>query len=255
MSVPDPLRSALAVLAVGFALPLTGQLGTPPFNPSEPYVLGRSSQGVQERLDTRKWRRRYNQFELVVQVWQIYNARKQGADWKEIFRQVSGLMEAEISLHTDYYNGLSQADALVTSYHLVDNIRKEFQAIIKIVPALAEATSDPLVWTDTDEVEFILRAGQEIQQQAIATLRYVTVVSGVDIAAWPGVQENDIEPVQEKFWASTADRLQQLERMHSELTTLRMLLDNLHRRAQHTTLSRRAARSEYRSATELFSIR
>ncbi len=166
MSVPKLTRwcSALVVVAVA-TLPLTAQFATPPFNPAEPAVLSRSSQGVLERLDTRKWRRRYNQFELIVQVWQIYYTRKKGADWKEIFQQVNGLMESEISLHSDYYNGLSQADALVTSYYKVDDIRKEFKAIIAIVPALVEATSDQQVWTDLDEVKFICNTGREIENR------------------------------------------------------------------------------------------
>lgn len=255
MSVPKLYRwyVILALVAIT-TLPLSAQLTTPPFNPAEPHVLRRSGQGLNERLDTRKWRRRYNQFELIVQVWQIYYARKKGADWEEIFRRVSGLMESEISLHTDYYNGLSQADALVTSYYLVDDIRKEFKAIIKIMPALATATSDTRVWTDPDEVEFILKAGREIKDQAIATLKYVTLVSGVDIAVWEEVTDAGIEPTDEKYWASTADRLQHLDRIHSDLSTLRILLDNLHRRAQHTTLSRHAAQTEHRSTTKLFSV-
>ena len=255
MSVPKLTRwySALVVVAVA-TLPLTAQFATPPFNPAEPAVLSRSSQGVQERLDTRKWRSRYNQFELIVQVWQIYYARKKGADWKEIFQQVSGLMESEISLHTDYYNGLSQADALVTSYYKVDDIRKEFKAIIAIVPALVEATSDRQVWTDLDEVKFICNTGREIEKQAIATLKYVTLVSGVEIDAWDGVADAGVESTREKYWASTADRLQHLDRMQSELTTLRTLLDNLYRRAQQTTLSRHAQQNEYNSAIKLFSF-
>ena len=256
MSVPKPIRwcSALVVVAVA-ALPLTAQFSTPPFNPAEPAVLGRSSQGLQERLDTRKWRRQYNQFELIVKVWQIYYARKKGADWKEIFQQVSGLMESEISLHTDYYNSLSQADALVTSYYKIDDIRKEFKAIVAVVPALVEATSDRSVWTDPDEVAFIRKAALEIEQQAMATIKYVTLVSGVEIDAWEGVADAGVESTREKYWASTADRLQHLDRMQSELTTLRTLLDNLYQRARQTTLSRHAARTEYNSATELFSFK
>ena len=239
---------------VAIALPLASQLATPPFNPAEPRVLSRKSQGVIERLDTRKWRRRYNQFELIVQVWQIYYARKKGADWKDIFRDVSGLMQSEIDLHTDYYRGLSEADALVSSYHLVGDIRNEFKVIIKIVPAIVAATSDTRVWTDPQEVELIRVASRDIKQQAIATLKYLTLVAGVDIKEWEEVQQTGLEPTDERYWASTADRLQHLDRMHSDLTTLRILLDNLHRRAIQTTASRHAAHNERESIKSLFSI-
>lgn len=236
-------------------LPLMGQtFSTPPFNPAEPRVLSRKSQGWKERLNTRKWRREYNQFELIVQVWQIYYARKKGANWKEIFRQVSGLMEAEISQHTAYYNGLSQADALVSSYYLVDDIRKEFRAILKIAPALISVTADTRIWSDQEQVEFIRGAASEIKEEAILLLRYVPVVAGVDVTSWDGVTEAGVEPVQEKYWASTADRLQHLERMHSDLRTLRILLDNLHRRVKQTTLYRQEGEYERAAASSIFSI-
>ncbi len=79
-------------------------------------------------------------------------------------------------------------------------------------------------------------------------------MSGVEIDAWEGVADAGVESTREKYWASTADRLQHLDRMQSELTTLRTLLDNLYRRAQQTTLSRHAQQHEYNSATKLFSF-
>ncbi|WP_157976249.1 hypothetical protein [Lewinella sp. IMCC34191] len=236
-------------------LPLVGQtLSTPPFNPAEPRVLSRKGQGWRESFNTRKWRKQYNQFELIVQVWQIYYARKKGADWKEIFRQVSGLMEAEISQHTAYYNGLSQADALVSSYYLVDDIRKEFRAILKIAPAVIMATADGRIWSDRDQVEFIRGAVSEIKQEAILLLRYVPVVAGVDVTSWDGVAEAGVEPVEEKYWASTADRMQHLERMHSDLRTLRFLLDNLHQRVKQTTLYRQAGAIDRATVSPILGI-
>ena len=237
------LLIGLLLLAV-LPPPLAGQLATPPFNPAEPRVLGRQSQGLRERLDTRKWRRRYNQYELIVLVWQLYHARKQSGDWKAIFREITGAMSAELGEHQAFYNGLSRADALVTSYYLIDDIRKEFRAIVRIVPALVDATADPAIWTDPDQVEFIRRAAREIQQQASKTLRYVPLVADVEIDTWEGVADLGIEPVEEKYWASSADRLQQLDRMHTELRTLRTLLDGLHRRAQQTATHRRAELNE-----------
>ena len=253
MLFPKLITRCCLVLAVVFTLPLAAQLKTPPFNPYEPGVLSSPGQGVKERLDTRKWRRRYNQFELIVKVWKIYYARKKGADWKEIFRDVSGLMESELVLHQGYYDGLSQADAMVTTYYLIDDIRSEFKAIIETIPLLITATSDTQVWSDPVELDRIYKTSREIEAQAVSTLKYLTLVSGVNIEGWEEVQAAGVESVDEKYWASTADRLQHLDRIHTDLTTLRILIDNLYRNTRTITVGRIAERNEQTSVESLFS--
>lgn len=213
-------------------------------------MLRRPSQVIVEQIDTRKWRRRYNAYELIVLSWQIYWTKKRGGDWRDIFRQVTGLMESELDLHRDYYEGLSEADAVVTQYYLIDDIRAEFRGILSIVQGFNDSVSDPDIWTDPDQRTFLLNASREIKQQALATLAYLPLIAGINIQGWE--YGNEVNVANHDYWASAADRIQHLERMHGELTTLRILINQLHEQISRTAHHRRALATERSSLLDLF---
>ena len=249
VSFPSQILIPVSLLLLA-SEPAAGQLTTPPFNPAEPHVLRRPTQRVIEAVDTRKWRRRYNAYELIVLSWQIYWTKKRGGDWRDIFRQVTGLMESELDLHRDYYEGLSEADAVVTQYHLIADIRAEFRGIMTIAATFDDAVSNPDIWADAEQRAFFLDASRQIKQQSLATLSYLPLVAGVDVQGWEHGRE--ITAADHNYWASAADRIQHLERMHGELTALRILINQLHEQISMTAQHRRSLVTERSSLRDLF---
>ena len=225
--------------------------GAPPFNPAEPNVLSRRTQGIVERLDTRRWRREYNKYEVIVRIFELYYARKKRGNWKNMFDTSKELMSSELAVHQDFYDGLSRAELVVSGYYVVDKVRDEFKTIIELGPAIATQLNDRNVWQPAEAQRFLTTTG-EIAREATSIVKLVTVVAGVDIAGWSEVVEAGIEAEDEDFWASTADRIQQLDRMHDELVTMRILLTNLHQQAVAITRSRTSRANERSALDQIF---
>ena len=233
-------RSFLGALVVALPLvSLTGQgLRVPSINPNEPVVLGRNSTKVAERIDTRKWRKEYNVHELAVLIWQLYRSAKEGGDWKDIFGSLTGLLDEEKQQHEAYYSGMKNASAMAAGYHLIADIRDEFSQIIRYGKAISESLQDPNAWQDRERTEYILAISLEIKSRAFRTLRYLPVIAGLDVSTMPEFGEPDMEVADEKYWATSTDRLQHMDRMYTELTELKSAIQDLY---YHT----KAIRSEY----------
>ena len=236
-----------------FALSIRAQgLSIPSLNPSEPVELGRTSTQLYERLDTRKWRRKYNLYEVSVLIWQLYRATKEKGDWKEIFGSLEDLLDDENRQHEAYYAGLRGANKMVSSYHIIVDIRNDFSAIVRYGQEVATTLDDPAIWTDEAQRDYILAISLEIKKRALGTLRYLPLIAGISSDEVTELSEHATASIQESYWASTADRLAHLDRMHGELGALRSTMKDLYYLVHSVRLGREGQHTDQSAGQLLF---
>ncbi len=222
----DFLLVVIGVLSVA-AVDCQG-LQVPSINPTEPVVLGKTSTKIAERIDTRKWRKEYNVHELAVLIWQLYRTAKEGGDWQDILGSLSGLLDEEKQQHEAYYAGIKSASSMASTYYLIEDIRDRFSMIVVYSKAIAELLQDQTVWKDEERIAYILSISLEIKSRAFRSLRYLPIIAGLDASEMPELGEPDTEVVNEKYWATSTDRLQHMDRMYAELSELASAIQDLY---------------------------
>lgn len=203
-------------------------LKLPTLNPSEPIVLGKGSTAIKERIDTRKWRKRYNEYELAILIWQIYRVTKEEKDFKEIFGRLTGLLGDEKRQHEAYYAGIRSANSMASGYHVIRDIRGDFAAIIRYGKGIAWVLDDQETWGDVASREYITKISLEIKSRALRTLRYLPVVAGLSDESLPEISENGAQTIVGEYVATTAHRLSHMDRMHTEIRQLKGAMQELY---------------------------
>lgn len=238
----NPLRYLLVLTCVGWGgvvHPLAAQFGSvitsPPLNPNEPAVLGRASTRIGERVAPRRWRERYNVYELTALIWQLYHVTREGADWEGIFTQLSGALDAETALHRAHYAGLRSGGEVVRQYAAVADLLADLRAVVAYGLAIGRALEDPVIWSDGEEAARILRASREIRTRASRTLDFLPHIVGDPATADPAAARTATET----YWATPADRLRQLDRMATEVHALRTDLGRLYGQVARVDAARR----------------
>ena len=214
----------LLILVVGMFFTANVQaqgLSLPTLNPTEPLVLGQKSTAINERIDTRKWRKRYNEYEIAVLIWQLYRITKDEKDWKKIFGRLTNLLGEEKDQHAQHYASMRNASVMASSYHTIVDIRSDFAAIVRYGKGIALAVDDIDTWKDESSREYILKISLKIKSRALSTLRYLPVIAGLEDQSVPELIENGTQSIVEGYMATTADRLSHMDRMHAEIGQLK----------------------------------
>lgn len=194
---------------------------TPGIAYGEPGELSSSKAKWGEKFASKKWRKKYNKHELTVLLWQVYRLIKEGADWKDIFSLQEELLTDEIAMHSEYYDGMLAASAIVSGSRSALAIVEEFGLIRDYAREIADLLSDPDVWPDVERRDAVAEVVDEIVARAVRTARYIPLIAGVEVPGLSGDPDAADAPVEGKFWSSPYDRVVHVERMRDELTDLR----------------------------------
>jgi hypothetical protein len=188
---------------------------------------------------------------MSVLLWQLYQGIKSGADWKEIFGRMSGLMGDELALHQDHYNQMRSGGEFSYTYHVVRRLIADFRTIIQYGKEIAEFMEQPGMQAITAEAEFIHDVSREIKNRAIGTLEYLPVVAGMAPEEMPeGDDGQPVGSIDKEYWATPQDRIEQMDRMFAELTELKNAMRRLHHHVRMVSMTR-GAKQRDRSAGEL----
>lgn len=226
------LATAGLLVAAGLACPESsaqfgptgtpiGTMTTPPIVGRMPDILDSKKAKTGERLQPKKWRERYNVYEFMVLLWQLYHAENEQRQWIEIFERSTSALRDDDAQHGAYYEGFEEPGDIVEGYAVVAEIYERFRDIIATGRELREHVADPAYWPDYDEGLRITAIATEIKERAVNTLRYIPLVAGVEPADETGFAEAGVTAADPfKFVGSPVDRIQHLDRMLDELRGL-----------------------------------
>jgi hypothetical protein len=202
----------------------------------------------------KRWRARYNVYELTALIWQLYYINRGGVDWEGIFGLMTGALEEEVALHREHYAGMRAGGEVVQQYAAVTRIVDEFKAVVHYARAIAQLLEDPAVWTNREESARILAICREIKVRCVRTLEYLPLVAGIDEELLAGATDNGrpVTAIREGYWATPADRLAQLDRMYHELHALQQDLARLHLQVGSVDQARRSLQTDHSAGQSLF---
>ena len=226
---------------------------TPPFIPwGEPTVLDKSEAILGELVQQRKWRRRYNAYELAVLVWQIYHKARESENWQDAFKSITGLMEEENGMHENHLAGKRRSTGLDQSYDLVYAIHLSFSDIVRRFRDIQVQIKNSDSWPDAQNRQKVLHIASSILSRAIGAVRYLPSIGGVDLKGpgWEGLGFQEVEA--DAYWATPMDRIAHLERMHRELQGIQNDVRSLQGLLQRIQVGRRDARAQKQMGELLF---
>ncbi len=266
-----PAASVLAVallIAAGASTPLAGQtslptLETPPIVPPIPSEINKGG----FRINSPKWRRKYNVHEAVVTLLQVYMAGREGLQWKESLGELTRLFGEEKDQHEAYYDELQQVPDFVSAHAYVTDIRDEIRLLLRLSRATTAAL-DADLWSDREEASELLGLVAEVKSAALRTVRYLPAIAGISEApaggeSGPGTPGDDepgggnpsadgADPDEETMWATPIDRLRLLAAMADGLREVRRHAEYLHGRVAGVGIVREADRRDATLATGLY---